>query len=542
MLIGIDFDNTIACYDLVFDEIARKHGFISQKAKVKGKIEIRDFLLGKPEGKKIWMKLQGLVYGKYMHRAQIMPMIANFLIQCKKRSCRVVIISHKTEFGHYDTDKIPLRREAKKWMMDQNFFNPSHFALSEKDVHFASTATEKVSLIDELNCDVFIDDLPKIFELDHFPKHVEKILLNRSFSKIKPNEKYKYKICQSWNQISDLLYGEVSTGDLISWVEHCYPITIKKISKKTGRRNSRIYQIKDSSDTLYAMKLYPDKFEDSRNRLRTEFTTVEFLKRNKFDNIPEAIAMCADLNLGLYSWIEGYQIEQPKIRDLEQAIEFIERLYLLSKNSDRMPDLATEACLSASELINQVQVRLNRLLEILESNWELNDFITNQFIPIWEKSKRKALRDWPSNSIDLDLENSYLTLSPSDFGFHNSIKSGNHIYFIDFEYFGRDDPVKLTADFIWHPGMRLSEDLLTKWSNEMLHLFSSDPSFEARLRAAMPLYGLRWIMIILNDFLPNITKYYQGKLTPIDNRKKIQLAQLEKAKKYCEKLEEMGYY
>ena len=48
-------------------------------------------------------------------------------------------------------------------------------------------------------------------------------------------------------------------------------------------------------------------------------------------------------------------------------------------------------------------------------------------------------------------------LSPSDFGFHNAIlKESGDLVFLDFEYFGRDDPVKLMADFIWHPGMKLS--------------------------------------------------------------------------------------
>ena len=36
----------------------------------------------------------------------------------------------------------------------------------------------------------------------------------------------------------------------------------------------------------------------------------------------------------------------------------------------------------------------------------------------------------------------------------------------------------------------------------MLNLFSGDPDFACRLEVAMPLYGMRWIMILLNEFLP----------------------------------------
>ena len=40
----------------------------------------------------------------------------------------------------------------------------------------------------------------------------------------------------------------------------------------------------------------------------------------------------------------------------------------------------------------------------------------------------------------------------------------------------------------------------------MLRLFADVPDFAARLRVAMPLYGMRWIMILLNEFLPGIAR------------------------------------
>ena len=40
-----------------------------------------------------------------------------------------------------------------------------------------------------------------------------------------------------------------------------------------------------------------------------------------------------------------------------------------------------------------------------------------------------------------------LILSPSDFGFHNIVKNKKKLYFLDFEYSGFDDPLKLLSDF-----------------------------------------------------------------------------------------------
>ena len=39
----------------------------------------------------------------------------------------------------------------------------------------------------------------------------------------------------------------------------------------------------------------------------------------------------------------------------------------------------------------------------------------------------------------------------SDFGFHNVINKNNKLFFIDFEYAGLDDPIKLICDFYCQP-------------------------------------------------------------------------------------------
>ena len=97
------------------------------------------------------------------------------------------------------------------------------------------------------------------------------------------------------------------------------------------------------------------------------------------------------------------------------------------------------------------------------------------------------------------------TLSPSDFGFHNALRrAGGSITFIDFEYFGWDDPVKLSADFLWHPAMQLSKGERLQFLEGVTGLYGADPSFSSRLAARFPLYGIRWSLIILNEYLPKL--------------------------------------
>jgi hypothetical protein len=132
-------------------------------------------------------------------------------------------------------------------------------------------------------------------------------------------------------------------------------------------------------------------------------------------------------------------------------------------------------------------------------------------------------------------------LSSSDFGFHNCLKGNDaSLTFLDFDYFGWDDPVKLTADFIWHPALNLNTELKEKWQEAMLGIFSDDLHFENRLNAAMPLYGLRWAMIVLNEFLPEFAKRRREAVGVENyNLEKSQKIQLKKAKHYCRNVKAM---
>jgi hypothetical protein len=106
---------------------------------------------------------------------------------------------------------------------------------------------------------------------------------------------------------------------------------------------------------------------------------------------------------------------------------------------------------------------------------------------------------------------------------------------LDFEYFGWDDPVKLTADFTLHPAMDLGVEDSLYWEKSMIDIFSSDPDFEARLHTSKPLYGMRWAMIVLNKFLLDFAVDNQLSATTNDISQDYVLdCQLEKAKNYCD--------
>jgi hypothetical protein len=105
----------------------------------------------------------------------------------------------------------------------------------------------------------------------------------------------------------------------------------------------------------------------------------------------------------------------------------------------------------------------------------------------------------PDRPLPLHLQ----TLSPSDFGFHNALRHrADGLVFVDFEYFGRDDPVKLTADFLLHPGTALDLSQRRRFLAACRRIYGADHVFAARLRLFYPMYALRWCLILLNEFLP----------------------------------------
>ena len=100
LVIGVDLDHTIVCYDGIFEFILKKFDKkISVKGLDKKKFNQKILRFG---GLKKWHEIQALIYGKYIKVAKIYPGFFEFLILSKIRKNRLFIISHKTKYALYD--------------------------------------------------------------------------------------------------------------------------------------------------------------------------------------------------------------------------------------------------------------------------------------------------------------------------------------------------------------------------------------------------------------------------------------------------------
>ena len=197
MRIGLDFDNTLAGYDHVFSLVGKAIALLPDGFEG-GKQAVRQELQRQPDGERAWMRLQGQVYGAYMHQAELIRGAGRFLRTCAERDVDVFIVSHKTQYGHFDPSKVDLRQAALTWMEKEDFFNDSIFSICRRNVYFCDTRSDKVARIVELGCDIFVDDLEEVFREPSFPHNVTRILFG---TKVSSSTNDGIRTFGSWNEI-----------------------------------------------------------------------------------------------------------------------------------------------------------------------------------------------------------------------------------------------------------------------------------------------------------------------------------------------------
>ncbi len=186
-IIGIDFDNTIICYDSVFNKVGVEKGLIPADLPV-GKNFVKENLISR-DLEEQWTWLQGHVYGKRIMDAAPYDGFKGFLSFCRSCGIECVIISHKTVYP-YSGEKHNLHDAAGEWLSKHEF---------GLDVFFELTKADKIKRINETDCSVFIDDLPQFLSLPGFNRRIKKILFDplQNF----PDFYKKFLYAVSWKEI-----------------------------------------------------------------------------------------------------------------------------------------------------------------------------------------------------------------------------------------------------------------------------------------------------------------------------------------------------
>jgi hypothetical protein len=269
--------------------------------------------------------------------------------------------------------------------------------------------------------------------------------------------------------------------------------------------NSRIYRVRCGQQD-FALKSYPPRASDPRERAATEFKALRFLERFCSGRAPRAYAVNAEDGYLLLEWIEGSRVTEAGAGEVDDSIAFLGALFDASARPEaRDLPLASEACLSGEEIVRQLLDREAKLRAVAGGEQALIAFLDSEFVPARERFVDEARAGYAKAKLDFsaDLVTASRSLVPSDFGFHNAMRRADGgLIFIDHEYFGWDDPVKVTADFMLHPATRVAHDLARRFWQGVCNRRENDAAFLTRLKILYPLFSARWCLILLNEFLP----------------------------------------
>ena len=329
---------------------------------------------------------------------------------------------------------------------------------------------------------------------------------------------------------------DAATATIVSNILH-QPVT--KLERISGGRNSKVYRVTCPDSSAYAAKFYFHHPADDKRRLDAEYSGLEFMWENGVRVIPMPVAADRPNDCGLYEYIEGDKIHPKQVMesDVDSAAGFLGTLRELGNRprSGTLP-LAAEACFSVQSIVENIQLRLDRLLSldsIPVRHPALHEYLTSDFKPTFFE-----ISDWSKGAIAAAgsdygavLPEDCRTLSPSDFGFHNALRrEDSQVVFLDFEYFGWDDPAKMISDFLLHPASGIKENLKRRFADNIFDRFKDIRDLVRRVEVVYPLFGLKWCLIMLNEFLPEqlLRRGFVGE--PSEAEANVQAKQLEKAR------------
>ena len=299
-----------------------------------------------------------------------------------------------------------------------------------------------------------------------------------------------------------------------------------QIQEFAGGRNNRVFRVETQKGECL-LKLYFRDPSDSRDRLGHEYGFLEACRGVGIDALPKPLAKDSENGAALYEFIKGSRVEAVGSTEILLAARFIEKINQQRGNKAfRELPHAAEACFSLKEHVGSVDRRIDRLGQ-MESDSNLDRearfWVEKELIPTWKKIREQIVRE---KDLGKELDPAMRILSPSDFGFHNSLrKEDGSLVFLDFEYAGWDDPAKLVCDLANQPDRPLSLEEAEPFSSSLVEWLGGVDFWRSRFRTLAPLYQVKWACIVLNDFLPfgRNRRNFQDTQEPETSRKRRQL-------------------
>ncbi len=307
-----------------------------------------------------------------------------------------------------------------------------------------------------------------------------------------------------------------------------------------GGRNSQVFLLEPPGREPLVFKRYFVDPRDKRDRQGTEARALRFLEQAGVNESPLLLTLDTDRQASMLSLVEGEKVTEPDTAAMDMASAFMVRLIELSATEAAAEagfNPASEAFFSASEVVDNIEMRLARLDGVNDDCplcRELMAFLNNDLRPAFAGyvESCESLLKAAGMNMDREIPEEWRILSPSDFGLHNALRRPDGgLSFFDYEYFGWDDPSKMLADFCLHPAMNLAEPLQARFVSTVLPALEKNGYRHERAVAMFPLFGIKWCCILLNEFVPReAARRSFAKAEETEGQRRVLERQLNKAR------------
>jgi hypothetical protein len=269
---------------------------------------------------------------------------------------------------------------------------------------------------------------------------------------------------------------------------------------------------------MHVVKGYAPAQAGQRDRMQAEVEFLRYAAQVAPQYVPRLIHTDHVRRCVVLEYIHGEPYaegEPPSQADIDAAVDFFRYLNADRRTATRCVTAgAAEGFLRISEHMANVRTRLAGMgTEHLPTGTKAHAAaLLLQLSDLADSVDRRTgeLIDSGATADAIDVDR--LCISPSDFGFHNAIRTDSGIKFIDFEFAGWDDPAKAVVDFVLQPRVPVRTGTLP-----LLRALDDD---EAIVRKRCGVLGLvlrlKWICIVLAVLQPQRLQQLLGTHTLTD--------------------------
>lgn len=298
--------------------------------------------------------------------------------------------------------------------------------------------------------------------------------------------------------------GQNTTGFAEHWARQL-GASVSSLERLRGGINNRVFRCSQGTQH-WVIKGYAPVQPGQRDRMQAEIDFLRFAAQAAPGFTPTLIQSDPERRCVVLEHLEGESFPEghpPSVGEVGEAVEFFRQLNadpLLARQSIQLD--AAEGFLSLREHLGNVRKRLDGMgcAHLGAAHRPQAETLLRQLHAVLAHTEETTNRLIDQGMVPDAIAPEERCVSPSDFGFHNAIRTEGGIRFIDFEFAGWDDPAKALADFIFQPRVPVLGEPSALFT--ALHPAQRN-NVNERYAALKPVVQAKWLCIMLAFLRPD---------------------------------------